>query len=152
MTSSSLPADLFCPNPACALHGKVKGRRLGRHGSYGADQRPRYRCKACGKTFAATRGTVFYRLRTDPQRVLATLEMVVEQGGIRAAARASHVDKDTVQQWLERAGQHALEVSDALIRERHLSEGQLDALWTFVKKKRGGLRRRTTPSKWGTSG
>ena len=32
--------------------------------------------------------------------------MIAEGGGIRATGRALGVDKDTVQRWVERAGQH----------------------------------------------
>ena len=52
------------------------------------------------------------------------------------------VDKDTIQSWVERAGEHVEEVSAYLTVHCHLSEAQLDALWTFVKKKTKTSRRR----------
>ena len=77
--------------------------------------------------------------------------MIAEGGGIRATGRAIGVDKDTVQRWVERAGKHAEEVTAYLTVDRHLSEAQLDALWTFVKKKTGRSRRQTTRKKRVTS-
>ena len=45
------------------------------------------------------------------------------------------VDKDTIQSWVEGAGEHVEEVSAYLTVNCHLSEAQLNALWTFVKKR-----------------
>jgi len=146
-----LPEGLYCPNPACPLFGREEGRRLERHSYYGANRTTQYLCRACGKTFAETKGTFFYQLRTPRKKVLQTLAMVAEHGGIRATGRALGVDKDTVQKWVKRAGQHAEEVSAYLIVECQLPEAQLDALWTFVKKKKDASRRQTRPRKPGTA-
>ena len=138
-----LPEGLYCPNSNCALFGQVEVCQLERHAYYGADRKTLYRCRSCGKTFSETRGTFFFGLQTPREKVLNALSMVVEHGGIRATARAMGVDKDTVQSWVERAGLHAEEVSAYLIVECQMSESQLDALWTFVKKKTGISKRRT---------
>jgi hypothetical protein len=61
--------------------------------------------------------------------------MIAEGGGIRATGRAMGVDKDTIQSWVDRAGRHTEEVSAYLTVACQMSEAQLDALWTFVKKK-----------------
>ena len=61
------------------------------------------------------------------------------------------VDKDTVQRWVERAGKHAEEVSAYLTVDCHLSEAQLDALWSFVKKKGNTSKRRMIQKKRETS-
>jgi hypothetical protein len=34
------------------------------------------------------------------------------------------------------AGQHAAQVSQAVIRDVHVTQAQVDELWTFVKKTR----------------
>lgn len=146
-----LSSDLYCPNPACSLFGQVEGRKLERHAYYGAHRTTIYLCRSCAKTFSDTKGTFFYRLHTDRQKVLDVLAIVAEQGGIRATARATGVDKDTVQAWVEKAGAHVEEVSAYLIRERHLSEAQLDELWTFVKKKTSNFKQETLQKKSGTS-
>jgi hypothetical protein len=44
-------------------------------------------------------------------------------------------DKDTVCHWLPRVGRHSQRVLDYFFRHLHLSECQLDELWTFVYKK-----------------
>lgn len=146
------PDGLYCPNPSCPRFGQVEGRQLERHTYYGDRPTTQYLCRACGKTFTETKGTFFYRLRTPREKVLQALAMVAEQGGIRATGRAMGVDKDTIQRWVDRAGRHVKEVSAYLIVECHLSEAQLDALWTFVKKKTHTSRRRTIRRKSATVG
>ena len=84
----------------------------------------------------------FFGLHTPREKVLTALAMIAEGGGIRATGRAMGVDKDTIQSWVERAGKHVEEVSAYLTVNCHLSEAQLDALWTFVKKKTKTSRRR----------
>jgi transposase-like protein len=141
------PEGLYCPNAQCALFGRQVGARLERHSYYGCDRRVMYLCRECGQTFSENRGTFFFDLRTPREKVLTALTMVAEGGGIRATGRAVGVDKDTIQRWVERAGKHAEEVSAYLMTERHLSQAQVDALWTFIKKKTGNSRRRTIRKK-----
>ena len=136
-----LPEGLYCPNRECSLFGQVEACKLERHAYYGPDRKVIYLCRACRKTFSETRGT-FFRLHTPREKVLTALAMIAEGGGIRATGRAMGVDKDTIQSWVERAGKHVEEVSAYLTVNCHLSEAQLDALWTFVKKKTKTSRRR----------
>ena len=56
------PRTQFCHNPDCSERGVVGGGNIVIHSR--AEQR--YVCRRCGRTFAATRGTPFYRLR-QPQ-------------------------------------------------------------------------------------
>ena len=146
-----LPEGLYCPNTKCALFGREIGARLERHAYYGSDRRVIYLCRECGGTFSENRDTFFFGLRTPREKVLTALTMIAEGGGIRATGRAMGVDKDTVQRWVERAGQHAEEVMAYLTVDRHLSEAQLDALWTFIKKKTGNSRRQMPRKKRVTS-
>ncbi len=144
-----LPEGLYCPHPACSLFGQVEECQLERHAYYGLDQKVIYLCRACRKTFSETRGTFFFGLRTPRQKILTALAMIAEQGGIRATGRAMGVDKDTIQMWVERAGRHVEEVSAYLTVNCHLSEAQLDALWTFVKKKGQHLKESDSPEESG---
>lgn len=151
MRREPLPDGLYCPNPDCSIFGQEEGRQLERHAYYGQNRTTLYLCRVCGKTFSETKGTFFYRLRTPREKVLNALAMVAEQGGIRATGRATGFDKDTIQSWVDKAGRHVKEVSAYLIVACHMSEAQLDALWTFVKKKTDTSRRRTIPMKSETS-
>lgn len=45
-----------CPNPKCTFHGQFGKQNIVRHGFFTLERgkRRRYRCNACGKTFAST--------------------------------------------------------------------------------------------------
>ncbi len=96
----------------------------------------RYGCHTCKRTFVETKGTIFYRLRTPPQEVLEAIAQLVERGSIRGVARVKGKKPDTVIAWLRLAGEHAAQVNEYLIRDLHLTQVQVDELWTFVKKSR----------------
>jgi transposase-like protein len=60
------------PDPACPARGLVGAGNIGVHSQ--AEQR--YRCARCGRTFAATTGTAFYRLRTAADLVTLVLTLL----------------------------------------------------------------------------
>ena len=62
-------------------------------------------------------------------------KLLAEGLAIRATARIIEVDKDTVCDWLPRLGRHCAHVMAYHFRNLHLTECQLDELWTFVYKK-----------------
>lgn len=128
--------EQFCPNEECPMYGRVGAGNVWRHGTYGSRGRRRYACKACGKTWSETRGTVFYNLRTSTDTILHALATLVERGSIRGTARAMRVKKDTISRWLERAAKHSEEVSRHLMRDLKLTQVQVDEIWSFIKKKR----------------
>ena len=136
------PGQQFCFNRACADHGQIGKGNIYVH----SHPERRYGCHTCNETFAETRGTMFYRLRTPPETIVDALAQLVERGSIRGVARAKGVKPDTVIAWLRRAGEHAAEVSAYLMRDLHLTEVQVDELWTFVKRSRRTSRRTRTPA------
>jgi len=58
---------------------------------------------------------------------------------IRATARVLSVDKDSVCGWVRQLGEHCAGVAAYHFRHLHLTECQLDELWTFVRKKEARL-------------
>lgn len=132
------PSKQFCFNPDCPDHRIVDKGNVYVH-SY---KERRYGCHTCKRTFAETKGTMFYQLRTPPQEILDAIAQLVERGSIRGVARVKGKKPDTVIDWLrrvrlgERAGEHAAQVNEYLIRNLHLTQLQVDELWSFVKKSR----------------
>ena len=57
-----------------------------------------------------------------------------ERNSLRAVARLTHHSPNRVLHWLDLAGRPAAAVGRVLIRNLHLTQVQLDDLWTFVKK------------------
>jgi transposase-like protein len=60
------PTTVFCPNPVCPARGHVSQGHISIH----SRSEKRFICTQCHKTFAATKGTVFYRLRTSTELVV----------------------------------------------------------------------------------
>lgn len=66
------PATTFCPNPTCLARGQPG------HGNIGirSCKEQRLLCKPCRTTFATTKGTAFYRLRTPAETVSLVLTLL----------------------------------------------------------------------------
>jgi transposase-like protein len=54
----------------------------------------------------ATKGTLFYRLRTDPQIVLCVITLLVYGCPLQAIVKTFGFDERTVKSWWLRAGVH----------------------------------------------
>lgn len=127
------PDQQSCINSACPAFGKPEPGTI-RVYSY---QERRYYCVVCGKTFSESRASLFYHLRTPHRDVLEAIGMLAERNSLRGIARVKGVKPETVLHWLEIAGAQAAAVSDHLIHNLHLTQAQIDELWTFVKKSLG---------------
>jgi transposase-like protein len=120
----------WCDTTSCADFAKTDGRTIKVH-SY---TERRYYCTTCKHTFSFDKGTFFETLRTDRQLLLDAVAMLVERNSLRAICRIKHCKLQTLLHWLDLAGQHAAAVSTHFIRGLHLTQAQIDELWTFVKK------------------
>lgn len=125
----------FCPNENCPDHGKVGNGNIRLKERYGKNNIALLRCTTCKKCFSENRGTPFFGLHTPKEKVLLALAVFAEKGSIRGTGRAIGADKDTVQAWLRKAGEHCEGVTEYLFRDLKLSQVQIDELWTFVKKR-----------------
>ena len=61
-----------------------------------------------------------------------TIRALAEGNSIHSTARIVQIDKDTVCDWLNRAAQHCRLVCLSLWQQLHVTECQLDELWSFV--------------------
>jgi transposase-like protein len=127
------PDQQSCINSACPAFGKSETDTIR---VYSCKER-RYYCVVCGKTFSESRASLFYHLRTPRRDVLEAIGMLAERNSLRGIARVKGVKPDTVLHGLEIAGAQAAAVSDHLIHNLHLTQAQIDELWTFVKKSLG---------------
>lgn len=128
----------FCFNRECENYGQVGLGNVVKYGkSAGGVQR--YRCKTCGKTFTATKGTLFYKRQTPAAGILETLALLAEGVRIASLSRAKGFKEDTILSWLREAAKHAEAVEEALLSEYRVSRVQVDALWAYVGRKKGVL-------------
>lgn len=126
------PQGQWCDQKLCRDFGKIGAHNLK---IYSHAER-RYDCTTCHHTFNADTGTFFDTLRTDRHVLLDGVAMLVERHSLRAISRIKHCTPNTVLHWLDLAGQHAAAVSTRFIGGLHLTQVQIDELWTFVKKNR----------------
>ena len=106
------PQAQFCPNTRCPARGQAGQGNIKVH-SY--PQR-RYRCTTCRKTFAATTGTPFYRLHTDPAVFVCVVTLLAHGCPIQAIVAAFGLDERTVAAWQDKAGRHSRAVHHHFLR------------------------------------
>lgn len=125
---------LYCPNRRCIYYGIPfrQGRMVKNGTSYG---QPQALCKACGSSVALSYGTAYYGLEAEPAIFELAVRALAEGNSIRATGRIVQVDKDTVCDWLDRAARHCRWVVLYLWHNLHVTECQLDELWSFVHTK-----------------
>ena len=120
------------PNPAAPVCVHCRGRHVIKNGT--KDGRQRFRCQECHRTFGPTFGTPLYGLHHDAQEVARCLLVVMRRGSLCAAEEIAGHKYETLGQWLRRAGRYAGALTEALTHELALSEVEVDAFWSFVKK------------------
>lgn len=127
-----------CPNPQCSLYGKTGRGNIVSNGTIkpkqGEDRR-KFLCKVCDSSFCSRTSTIFYDLRTPEEKVILSLKLLVKGMPLRGVADVLDVKLDTVRHWLKVAAEHSEKVNEILIKDLKVSQVELDALWTFVKKK-----------------
>ncbi len=138
-------AGTFCPEQGCHHYAKVDEGNIIKFGKSKQGVQ-RYRCKSCQTTFAATRGTLFYRKHTPLKDILETLALLAEGVRISSLSRAKGFKEDTILRWLREAARHAEAVEDVLLADYELSKAQVDGLWTYVgnKGQKGATQRART--------
>lgn len=117
------PETVFCPNIDCPARGQVGEGNIHAH----SQAEKRYRCDVCEKTFSATKGTLFYRLRTDPAIVMIIIVLVAYGCPIEAIVAAYGFDRRTVKKWWQRAGVHCKELHERLVGNAKLDIVQAQA-------------------------
>jgi transposase-like protein len=88
-------------------------------------------CQTCGRTFAGTRGTPYYRLHTAAELVTVVLTLLSHGCPSQAIVAAFGLDERTVAAWLVRAGAHCQRVHEYLVQRGQvdLQHVQADELW-----------------------
>ena len=127
------PTTIFCPNLACPARGQTGQGNIGIH----SRKDKRFMCTECHKTFSATKGTAFYRLRTSAETVSLVVTLLAHGCPLQAIVVAFGYDERTVACWLARAGVQGQAVQEHLVEQpRDLGQVQADEIRV---KTQGGL-------------
>src|SRR6266852_9339958 len=116
-TEQMKASQVFCPNLDCKARGNIGQGNIVSHGR----ERPRYRCKTCGKTFSAKEGTMFAGLRKPTEMIVMVVTLLAYGCPVQAIVHAFGLDERTVASWRDRAGKHCEQVHQALVEQ-----GQID--------------------------
>lgn len=127
------PRQVFCPNPDCPARGQRGQGNIGLH----SRKEERYICSVCRRTFAASKGTVYYRLRSGSETVTLVVALLAHGCPLPAIVAVFGLDERTVQDWQRRAGEHCERVHEHLVqRQRDLGQVQADEIRV---KMQGGI-------------
>lgn len=126
------PEELFCPNLDCPARGQVGKGNLSVHSL----KEKRCVCSVCQQTFSVTKGTLFYRLRTDPQTVMLVVALLAYGCPVQAIVKAFGLDERTVRDWAQRAGKQGQAVHEHLVEAhpRDLQQVQADEIKVKTQK------------------
>ena len=89
------PTVTCCPHRACPARGQRGQGNSGIH----ARTEQRFICKQCHKTFSATQGTVFYRLRPSAALVVIVVTLLAHGCPWHALVAAFRLDERIVVDW-----------------------------------------------------
>ena len=119
------PALICCPNLACPARGHTGQGNMRIH----SRQDRRFLCTVCHKTFSATKGTAFYRLRTSAETVSLVVTLMAHGCPLQAIVVAFGYDERTVAGWRGRAGVHGQAVQEHGVEQpRDLGQVQADEI------------------------
>lgn len=129
---------LYCPNKSCPNYGiPFQAGKMVKNGS--SCGQPQALCKGCGSSVALNYATAYYGLTSEPAIFEIAVRALAEGNSLRATGRILQIDKDTVCDWLNRAALHCRSVVLYLWSQLHVTECQLDELWSFVHAKEDNL-------------
>jgi transposase-like protein len=124
------PHSQFCHNPQCRARGQVGQGNIRVH----SQAERRYQGTTCRRTFAATKGTPFYCLRTAGDLVTLVLTLLCHGVPLQAMVAAFGLDERTIAAWGARAGHHCQRVHQHVVQQ-----GQVDLQHVQADKLRVNL-------------
>ena len=125
-----------CPNPDCSTFGQRGGNNIRPHGWSSKARNIRcLRCTTCGHSFSERAGTPLFRTQLPQGKAVQIAQHLAEGNGMRPTARLCGVSLNTVLRFARRAGDHAREFHEQLVRHVEVNQVQVDEAWAFVGKK-----------------
>jgi transposase-like protein len=129
------PQARFCHNADCPARGQAG---LGNIRIHSRAER-RYRCTTCGRTFAETRDTPFYRLKKTGDLVTIVLTLLGHGCPLQAIVAAFGLDERTIAAWRDRAGRHGQHFHEHHVLRGQVESGHVQADELYVRTVAGRL-------------
>ena len=134
--------DVACPNEVCSLFGKKGMLNIVKSG-YKTNGMRNYQCTVCGRQFVRTVGTIFYRGRIKRKEAKQIANLLVEKNGIRSIGRITERNRNTILRFTDLLAGKCKQVNEFLLKDVNLSPIEVDELWTFIKKNKRKLKKKT---------
>ena len=115
--------EIFCPNIECPAKGQTGRGNVSVH----SEKEKRCYCNVCKTTFSVSKGTIFYRLKTDPVKVMLVITLLAYGCPLQAIVMAFGFDERTVKVWWQRAGEHCHQIHEHIVGTRPLDLQQVQA-------------------------
>ena len=125
-------SEIFCPNIKCPAKGQTGRGNISVH----SEKEKRCYCNVCKATFSVSKGTIFYRLKTDPVKVMLVITLLAYGCPLQAIVMAFGFDERTVKAWWQRAGKHCHQIHAHLVGQSQLDLQQVQADEIKVKLQR----------------
>src|SRR3989440_12413179 len=121
----------FCPYAECESRGQIGQGNIVIHQT----NRPRYKCKTCGRTFSERAGTAKEGIRKSEEDFMQVTTVLAYGSPTQAIVHAFKLDERTVANWRERAGIHCEAVHKEKIEQGMLDliQVQADEIWVKLK-------------------
>jgi len=117
------PQEGFCHNRNCWAYGRAGQRHIVIH----SQKEHRYRCKRCGQTFSATKGTALYRAH-KPHELITTVVVLLAYGcPVQAIVAAFGLDERTVHRWQLMSGRQCQRVHEHIVQAGGVPLAQVQA-------------------------
>lgn len=130
--------DVVCQNKSCSYYLKTGLKNIIRNGKK-QNKTQNYNCTECGVQFVRTKGTMFYHKKLDKTEVGNICRHITETNSLRGIARQTQHNKNTICSYVNLLGQHCEQVNDLLLKNVKLGTHEIDEMWSFVKKKKKTL-------------
>jgi len=118
------PHQRFCHNERCCW---AYGRAGEDHIVIHSQKEQRYRCKRCGQTFSATKGTALYRAH-KPHALLVTVVTLLAYGcPPQAIVAAFGLDERTIHRWQKESGNQCRRLHEHLVQAGGVLLAQVQA-------------------------
>ncbi len=106
------PPNRFCHNERCWAYARAGEGHIVIH----SQKEQRYRCKRCGQTFSATKGTALYRAH-KPHELIATVVTLLAYGcPPQAIVAAFGLDERTIYRWQLMSGQQCRGLHEHIVQ------------------------------------
>lgn len=124
----------LCPELVACPYCHATGR-IGVH----SHVERRYKCHACGATFAETKGTPLYDLKYPLWVVVLVLTLLAHGCPVQAAVVAFGIAERTIADWLAKAGKQGEHIQSAVVCHGQVELGQVQADELKVKTQHGSV-------------